>query len=149
MDDYDSIESLSPEEFARLTPSEAELRDANQFTRSTDYDLRSIERILNLREGALGSVAYYVERDTCPCGRLKTAYDFVFTAMVDAGHSREFITNILVGDKLIVNEPRALRCSASGHLDWHRPPAPRRYHMRNYGCSRLPLSPDSLIGGKT
>jgi hypothetical protein len=51
--DYNRVVSLSAEEFKRLTPSVSDLRDESKFTRSNDEDIAKMERLLDLREGAL------------------------------------------------------------------------------------------------
>jgi hypothetical protein len=59
-------------------------------------------------------------------------YDFIFTGLVDAGHSRSFIVHVFVGSKRVLNPPRMIRCSACGS-----PARPTQYFMGfNYGCGK-------------
>lgn len=131
MADYNSVVSLSRAEFEQSGPSEAELEDETKSTKSDDEDTARMERLLDLREGMLAGDRYYLERMYCRCGRLLTMYDFVFTGLVDGGHSKSLIVHTFVGNKLVVNEPRRIRCSACGeiarHSPWYRMP-------QSYGC---------------
>jgi hypothetical protein len=135
MADYNSLVSLSREEFNRLTPNEEELKDENKYTKSDDEDIARMERLLDLRDGvlALDPIGYYLERIVCECGRTLTMYDLVFTGLVDAGHSKSFIAHTFIGNKLIFNrdKPRPLRCSQCSRVSIVR----YNYQMLSYGCS--------------
>ncbi|MFE3254254.1 hypothetical protein ACFXPS_05545 [Nocardia sp. NPDC059091] len=134
MADYNNVVSLSREEFERLGPSVAELRDQTKFTKSDDEDIAKMERLLDLREGVLANDEYYLERVISRCGRILTMYDFVFTALVDAGHSKSLIVHTFIGNKLVVNEPRLIRCSVCAE----KCPSPVWYRMpQSYGCRPL------------
>lgn len=109
--DYNSVTPVSPEKFAAAMPPLSELNDPSLYTASDDDDFVKMERLLDLRDGALGRDGYYLEHRECECGRLLTMYDFVFTALVDAGHSKSLIVHTFVGNKLVLNPPRPIRCS--------------------------------------
>lgn len=132
MADYNSVVSLSREEFEQSAPSREELEDETRSTKSDAVDIAKMERLLDLRPGMLAGDEYYLERLSCQCcGRLLTMYDFVFTGLVDGGHSKSLIVHTFVGSKLVVNEPRRIRCSTCGevarHSPWYRMP-------QSYGC---------------
>ncbi|MEV6256531.1 hypothetical protein [Nocardia sp. NPDC051911] len=130
MADYDRVVSLSREKFEQSGPSVAELRDDTKSTKSDDVDIARMERILDLREGMLAGDEYYLQKIVCECGRRLTMYDFVFTGLVDAGHSKSLIVHTFVGNKLVVNEARPIRCSACARVcprPWYRMP-------QSYGC---------------
>lgn len=126
--DYTILRSMTPDEFADATTSVADAR-AQGFTESDAEDLRKIERLLDVEEGALADQVFLVEPTQCVCGRVISMYDVVFTALVDALHSKSFILHTLIGNKLIANPPRDVRCSVSGHL--HKVVS---YTKRGYGC---------------
>jgi hypothetical protein len=129
--DYNRVVSLSAEEFKRLTPSVSDLRDESKFTRSNDEDIAKMERLLDLREGALAEDQYYLQRVECGCGRLLTMYDFVFTGLVDAEHSKSLVVHTFVGDKFIVNAPRRVRGSECARITDNE----CNYKMDKYSCS--------------
>jgi hypothetical protein len=129
MVDYTDVVSLSREEFMRSAPSADDLRDPSKFTESDDEDIARMERLLDVKEGALAGDNYFLQRSVCVCGRLLTMYDFVFTGLVDAGHSKSLIVHTFSGNKYILNAPRPVRCSQSAHIN----PA-SSYSMQGYGC---------------
>lgn len=112
--------------------------DANKFTVAADDEVKRIERLLDAREGTLSTDNYYIEKTHCQCGRTLTFYDFVFTALVDAQHSKSFVLHTLVGTKKVINAPRFVRCSNCARLTDHK----IMYGMpRSYLCPAPTLAP--------
>lgn len=110
--DYNDVVGVSPDEFWERARCSVEMRaDPNVFTKSDEEDLAKIERLLDVREGTLTCEEYYLENIQCECGRLLTIYDFAFTALVDAGHSKSLILHTFLGTKYVLNNPRPVRCS--------------------------------------
>ena len=130
--DYNSVMSVSAEDFAASAPSASDLANPDLFTASDDEDFSKMERLLDLRDGTLGRSGYYVQHLECECGRLLTMYDFVFTALVDAGHSKSFITHTFIGNKLVLNPPRPIRCSNCATIH----PNCEYWMGNSYGCKR-------------
>jgi hypothetical protein len=121
MIDYNAVVSVSPEEFKALMPCALTgdgrvVADPDRFTRSDEEDIAKMERLLDLMPGTLAGQDYYLERSQCDCGRILTMYDFVFTGLVDAGHSKSLILHTFVGSKLVLNPPRKVRCSGCGRF---------------------------------
>jgi len=116
--DYNSVVSLSAEEFkarTRRSCAPEDLGDERKFTKADRGEIAKVERLLDVRPGTLSGEGFYLGRLQCAnCSRLLTAYDFVFTGLVDAGHSKSLILHTLVGSKFVVNPPRQIRCSACG-----------------------------------
>jgi hypothetical protein len=121
--DYNDVVGVTEEEFwdrarycavlAGRTERDAEV-DADiyrHFTKSDEEDIAKIERLLDVREGTLTCEDNWLERIECECGRVLTIYDFVFTGLVDAGHSKSLILHTFLGTKYVLNRPRAVRCS--------------------------------------
>lgn len=115
MNDYDAVISTSVDEFKSQSDSLG-FRNKKKFTKSNRKDVEKIENFLDVRNGTLSSDEYYIEKYDCDCGHIFTFYDFVFTAVVDAHHSKSFILHTLVGKKLIINPPRKIRCSSCGKI---------------------------------
>lgn len=115
--DYNDVVGVSSEEFRANARCAAEdLAESNQFTKSDQEDIAKIERLLDVREGSLSGEDYYLERIECECGRVLTTYDFVFTGLVDAGHSKSLILHTFIGSKYVLNQPRPVRCSNCGRI---------------------------------
>jgi hypothetical protein len=115
--DYNAVVSLSAEEFKALAScAELDLVNPKKFTKSDQEDIAKMERLLDVTEGTLSGQDYYLGRSQCECGRLLTMYDFVFTGLIDAGHSKSLILHTFVGTKYILNPPRKVRCSQCGRL---------------------------------
>jgi hypothetical protein len=117
--DYNDVVGVSEEEFTgRARACLMAQVDPSNFTKSDDEDFAKMERLLDLRPGTLSrDVDSYLQKMECEsCGRLLTMYDFVFTGLVDAGHSKSLILHTFTGNKFIVNQPRRIRCSACGFL---------------------------------
>jgi hypothetical protein len=112
IEDYIFVKSRSKEEFERLSPPPADLKNPAKFTLSDAEDVKKTERLLEVTDGLLSSNPQYLERVDCECGRRLTMYDFVFTGLVDAGHSKSFILHTMLGSRLVVNTPRRVRCSS-------------------------------------
>lgn len=116
--DYTDVVGISPEEFWQRARCSVEMRaDPNVFTKSDEEDIAKIERLLDMREGTLSCEEYYLENIRCECGRLLTVYDFVFTGLVDAGHSKSLILHTFIGNKYVLNNPRPVRCSDCGRVN--------------------------------
>jgi hypothetical protein len=145
MADYNFVRSISQAEFDQAKPSQADLDDPTKTTKSDYDDIAKMERLLDLKDGALAGDQYYLERLECvQCGRLLTMYDFVFTGLVDAGHPKSLIVHTFLGNKLVLNDARPIRCSACGQV---QPPRQTLlfdddpthhsgpwYYMEGYGC---------------
>ncbi len=124
MIDYNYVASVSDEEFrsalasigCEVTDEGGVLAEADSFTRSDAEDIAKMERLLDLMPGVLSGQDYYLERMQCACGRILTMYDFVFTGLVDASHSKSLILHTFVGSKNVLNPPRKVRCSECGCL---------------------------------
>ena len=121
MVDYNNVVSVSLEEFRAtsecdFTEDGRVVADPDRFTKSDEEDIAKMERLLDLMPGTLSGQDYYLERLQCECGRILTMYDFVFTGLVDAGHSKSLILHTFVGNKLVINPPRKVRCSECGRL---------------------------------
>jgi hypothetical protein len=112
--DYNLVRSLTPKEFEAAMRSGQDTKV--EYIRSDDEDIRRIENLLDVQHGTLGREPLNLEKMECDCGRHFTMYDFIFTAIVDAGHSKSFILHTLVGSKYVIQEPRSIRCSACGLL---------------------------------
>jgi len=115
--DYRDVVGVAEEEFRASTDCFTEaVNDTRRYTKSDEEDIAKIERVLDVREGTLQGVDYYVGRYECECGSLLTTYDFVFTGLVDAGHSKSLILHTFLGNKFVLNPPRPIRCSQCGRL---------------------------------
>ncbi|MGW8500205.1 hypothetical protein [Streptomyces sp. CLCI03] len=103
----------------------------NQFTRSDAEDIAKMERLLDLQEGVLAREVrdFHLERIVCECERVLTVYDFVLTALIDAGHSKGLIIQTMLGNKLVLNTPRPIRCSNCSRIN-----RAGDYTMPNYAC---------------
>jgi len=115
--DYNDVVGISEEEFkARARCVAADLADPTQYTKADADEIAKMERLLDVREGTLQGQDYYLQRYQCECGRVLTSYDFVFTGLVDAGHSKSLILHTFVGSKNVLNKPRRVRCSQCSRL---------------------------------
>ena len=138
MFDYNSATSLTAAEFERQAPSVSELEAG--YSKSDPEDIAKMERLLDLKAGALGGDDYYLEKVQCKgCARVLTMYDFVFTGIVDANHPKSLIVHTFLGNKYILNEKRPIRCSncatiLTGVNDLFFPVG---YAMQHYGCKQI------------
>jgi hypothetical protein len=57
-------------------------------------------------------------------------YDFVMTALIDAGHSKPLIVHTFLGNKLVLNLPRPIRCSNCARTN----PDKKYWSGESYGC---------------
>ena len=117
--DYNDVIGVSPEEFReRSACLREDVNDPSKFTRADDEEVAKIERLLDITEGTLLSREddFYLEYMRCECGRVLTSYDFVMTALVDAGHSKSIVLHTFVGNKFVLNEPRPVRCSQCARI---------------------------------
>ena len=127
--DYSKLQSVPDDEFKKaLADSSAHLANA---TVSDEEDVNKIERLLDLKRGVLEGQKFRLEKGHCErCDRLLTFYDFVYTAIVDAGHPKSFVVHTLLGSKRILNSPRKIRCSSCNTVT-----AGRMYYATDqYGC---------------
>lgn len=108
--DYDRVVSVSPERFEEAW-KRGGFDDSRNFTRSDAEDVERIENLLDVRRGVLSGIEYLADDHDCPCGRKMTFYDFVFTALVDRIHTKSFMVHTLLGEKLVINAARKVRCS--------------------------------------
>jgi len=131
INDYNMVKSLSKEEFEKISIPPDILTNPEQYTVSSDEDIKNIERLLDVEHGTLGREPYYFENVGCGCGRKLTFYDFVFTALVDAGHTKSFVLHTLIGSKYIVNRARITRCSNCGT----KTKGSTTYSMKKYACT--------------
>jgi hypothetical protein len=131
--DYNSIESLSEDEFRRRTAGRA-LKDKSRYTKSDSEDIEKIELLLDVRPGLLKDEEFYLGNLTCQaCGRVLTVYDFVLSGLIDGGHSKSFELHVLVGNKFFINKARRIRCSACGTMTRDA----GTYHMPAYDCDAV------------
>lgn len=130
---YDTVQSITEEEFLKKTIPRSEFENPEKYTKSNEEDISKIERLLDVREGTLARDSYFLQKYICPCSRSLTIYDFAFTALIDANHNKSLILHTLVGAKRIVNKPRITRCSACSRQS----STPLTYSMEvnQYGCS--------------
>lgn len=116
--DYNLVVAADEGEFRRQRVPDEELEA--RFTKSDVEDIRKIERLLDVEVGTLDKnigPGFYIGQASCSnCARILTAYDFIFTGLVDAGHPKSFVLHTLVGSKKIIQRPRQIRCSACGTL---------------------------------
>ncbi len=103
-----SATSLTAAQFERQAPSVSELEAG--YSKSDPEDIAKMERLLDLKAGALGGDDYYLEKVQCKgCARVLTMYDFVFTGIVDANHPKSLIVHTFLGNKYILNEKRPIQ----------------------------------------
>lgn len=109
--EYQRLQSIGQAEFQRLMA--ACLAQLDAATMSDEADVGRIERMLDLKDGALKGHVLHVQHEYCSgCQRQLTFFDVVHTALVDAGHSKSFLVHTLLGSKYLVDKPRPVRCSA-------------------------------------
>jgi hypothetical protein len=126
--DYNLVTSLTPEEFKKQTS-----KDTTKYNEASDEEIQKMERLLDIQPGTLAAAGpYKLEKTKCDfCGRTLTMYDFIFTALVDANHSKSFVLHTLVGNKFVIQRPRTIRCSVCGTMSINS----FKYLMRKYWCS--------------
>jgi DNA-directed RNA polymerase subunit N (RpoN/RPB10) len=112
--DYNLVNSVTPEEFNKLKSKEADVK----YNEADVKEINKMERLLDIQPGTLApSGPYKLEDVKCAsCGRTLTMYDFIFTGLVDANHTKSFVLHTLVGNKFVVQRPRPVRCSACGTI---------------------------------
>lgn len=136
--DYTDIVSLTEAEYdAKVSIDPKDLKDVTKFTKSDQSDLERIENLLDVARGTLAHLDAYLEYGECPNGHLLTMYDFVFSGLADANHSKSFTLHVFLGNKLIVNRPRQVRCSTCGLLSSkrHQYKCDTSGNPRGYSCS--------------
>src|SRR5262245_38758967 len=84
--DYNLVKSRTPEEFKALTSNKGNVK----FNVADDEEIKKMERLLDLLPGTLVPAGpYHLEAVQCAsCGRTLTTYDCIFTALVDANHTK-------------------------------------------------------------
>ncbi len=127
--DYNLVKPATEEFFEKT-----EIKDYSKFNESDDEDIRSVERLLDVWPGTLTAAGpYYIEKGECAsCNKTFTTYDFVFTALIDANHTKSLILHTFLGNKRVVQRPRHIRCSRCGTMDVDF----TSYAMGNYGCQQ-------------
>ena len=137
--DYNSITSLSEEEFRKRTKPIGELRVDENYRLSSPEELQKVERLLDVREGTLGGLQIFVGRASCTyCDQQLGINDIVRTGLNDAGHSKSAVLHTFLGNKYIIQPSRPVRCTQCNV--YH--PAPFSYD--NYFYS---WEDDALAGG--
>lgn len=126
---YDNIISVSEKEFREKTTKQRDLENPDKFTKSSEQEIITLEKLLDLKPGILGSDGYYLQKSTCECGHTLTMKDFVLTALVDAKHERSLIIQTFLGNKFVINKPRPVRCFECGTIN-----PMNSYAMAKYGC---------------
>jgi hypothetical protein len=131
--DYGKVQPVSDDVFEKAqNHMAARMADA---TVSDKDDVNRIERLLDLRKGVLEGRPFRLAKGNCDhCARLLTFYDFVYTAIVDAGHPKSFIVHTLLGSKRILNKARKIRCSSCNTIS----PLYYPYNCDYYGCASDP-----------
>ena len=139
--DYARVSSVGIEAFNAMRVKHR----INEYTKSDPSDLQKIERLLEARDGLFKNENFYVKRSTCNCGHTLTFFDFIYTALKDAGHTKSFVLHTLVGSKFVINQARPLRCSECDTLS-----EPLDYITPQYCCCRddgiSPVDDDSIAG---
>lgn len=104
---YEDVKGVSLETFnSRATNLPDNCR------KSTPEELRQVETLLEVQSGTLSNMNFVIEQLNCEtCNKEFGIYDFVRSAMDDAGHSTSLILHTFVGTKHILNAARYLRCS--------------------------------------
>ena len=128
--DYNLVKSLTREEFDERRSKAKPVR----YNQADDEEIKKMERLLDVLPGTLaGGKPYSLEKRDCTfCERTLTMYDFIFTALVDANHTKSLVLHTLVGNKLIIQTPRPVRCSACGTIN-----PDCSYEMpKSYSCSQ-------------
>ena len=132
--DYNQVKSIEKSEFdKRRIPSNV-LQDDTKFSVTTAEVKERIERILDVNPGTLGEEIYYFQKGSCANGHDLSMYDFVFTALIDAGHSKSLVLHTLVGNKYVLNAPRRVRCSTCSDMSVQG----HAYSMEKYACGSNP-----------
>lgn len=127
---YSSLTSLTEAEF-NVKKNKA-LTGVN-LNYADENELRNIENLLELSSGILSNQKLAIQDYNCKrCERKLSFYDFICTAMTDAGHDKSFIVHTLLGSKFFLNPSKPVRCSACGTLSIE----PLDYETPNYGCCR-------------
>jgi hypothetical protein len=135
--DYNLVRSADPADFDAAEKQ----RPASGWTKSDAEDVGKIERLLDVEPGTLEGLDFKVQRADCSnCGKRLTMYDFVFTSLVDANHTKSFVLHTFVGSKNVLQDPRPVRCSACGTIaEKEAGPQGRlvvfAYSSRRYRCS--------------
>ena len=140
MKNYLSLKSLSEADFAEKRDR---ISKNTKSTLTSSEDMRRIERLLDLKEGILGDVSFFLTPYECQCGRMLSFYDFIFSALVEQWHDPSFIVHTLVGNKYFVNEPRPIRCSNCGRsTNWDGTLRHEcGYETDSYGCCEVGPGP--------
>jgi len=110
--DYSDVRDLGAGAFEEMKSA----KDKASMTKSDADDLAKIELALDLRKDLLANEEYYVGKAQCTCGRTLTFYDFVYTSLRDADHSKSFVAHTLLGSKFVINRSRQVRCSDCNSL---------------------------------
>ncbi len=130
--DYESVKSITKEEF------DLKVGFAHVGKRkASNPELERVEDLLEVQRGILSSLDFYMDSLSCQsCGNELGIYDFVQTAIRDAGHSKSLILHTFVGKKYILNEPKRVVCSRCGEYS-HKL---MKYSCALYGCDPEPTA---------
>ena len=127
---YEDVAGVTKEEFDSQTKF-----PSGTPRKATATELRQVETLLEVQPDTLSKLDFYMESLRCQsCGNEIGIYDFVHTAINDAGHSKSFILHTFVGTKHIINEPRHVQCSRCEEMSLN----PMGYWCSIYGCGPGP-----------
>lgn len=124
--DYNRVKSLSDEEFEKIKPDINKIIEDPNYNKVSKEELGIVERILDLKEGALESVEGYIQKSECPnCKRSISLSDRVVTGLIDAGHSKSFMAHTMLGNKKILSKLPNVRCMECATVM----PSPASWHF--------------------
>ena len=109
---YEDVKGVSSETF-----NSRAIKLTSKHRKTTPEELRQVEALLEVQLGTLENLNFYMEQLTCEsCNKEFGLYEFVRSAIRDAGHSTSLILHTFVGTKYILNEARFLRCSGCNNI---------------------------------
>ena len=130
--DYDLVQGVSEEEFRNNVKTVDQLKSDPDFRLATEEEIGNVERLLDVQEGILSKVEFYVKKANCErCNSCLGIDDVVRTALIDAKHSKSAVLHTLIGNKYIVDRPKQIRCSSCNSLQI----ASSVYATIWYGCA--------------
>ena len=143
---------VSEDEFSSYALSLEAAEKDPRMHRTTQEELRKVERLLCAKEGTFGNEELYFENTTCECGNKLGWYDHVFSALIDTTHTKELVLSIMLGEHKLISEPHSMRCSNCARLidKGEIYSAGPCYVSRVYACCKQPSprpSPSPSPGG--